>query len=145
MKISTVIRPTADVIQITEVSVGAVYKRLDTPSYGEPRLLFGVVTDILHNGEESALVAIEFVPPSYGTSIEPVIRTFKGDSEVAIYPAQPEEFSLAMQQSIEKQERSIADTRKTLDGKLGVLDLMERTLMSPMIVAGTTVVPTIEA
>jgi hypothetical protein len=140
MKISTVLRPSAEVVQITEVTVGAVYKRLDTPSYGEPRLLFGVVTDIMHNGEESALVAIEFVPPTYGGSMEPTIRTFKGDAEVAIYPAQPEEFSLAMQQSIEKQEQSIAEVRKTLAAKQSVLDLMERTLMSPMSVAGTTVV-----
>lgn len=139
MKISTVIRPSAEIIQINEVTVGAVYKRLDTPSYGEPRLLFGVVTDIMHNGEDAALVAIEFVPPSYGGSMEPTIRTFKGDAEVAIYPAQPEEFSLAMAQAIEKQEQAIADVRKALAAKQGVLDLMERTLMSPMSVAGTTV------
>jgi hypothetical protein len=117
-----------------------VYKRLDTPSYGEPRLLFGVVTDILHNGEEAALVAIEFVPPSYGGSIEPVIKTFKGDTDVSIYPAQPEEFSLAMQQAIEKQEAAVKDAAKTLASKRGVLDLMERTLMSPMTLAGTSVV-----
>jgi hypothetical protein len=140
MKMNTVIRPSAEVIQITEVTVGAVYKRLDTPSYGEPRLLFGVVTDILHNGEEAALVAIEFVPPTYGGSIEPTIRTFKGDADVAIYPAQPEEFSLAMQQAIEKQEAVVSEARKSLAAKQGVLDLMERTLLSPMVQAATAVV-----
>jgi hypothetical protein len=141
MKINTVIRPSAEVIQITDVSVGAVYKRLDTPSYGEPRLLFGVVTDILHNGEEAALVAIEFVPPMYGGSIEPVIKTFKGEAEVSIYPAQPDEFRLAMSQAIEKQEATIRETTKTLDAKLAVLDLMQRTIAEPMAVAGTTLVP----
>jgi hypothetical protein len=145
VKINTVIRPSADVIQITEVTVGAVYKRLDTPSYGEPRLLFGVVTDILHNGEDAALVAIEFVPPTYGGSIEPTIRTFKGDSEVAIYPAQPEEFSLAMRQAIEKQESVIAEARKSLAAKVSVLDLMQRTLAEPMVTAATSAVPAVEA
>lgn len=141
MKMSTVIRPSAEVIQISEVTVGAVYKRLDTPSYGDPRLLFGVVTDILHNGEAAALVAIEFVPPQYGgSSVEPTIRTFQGDTEVAMYPASPEEFSLAMQQAITKQEQAVAEVRKTLASKQGVLDLMERTLMSPMALAGTSVV-----
>jgi len=141
MKVQTIIRPSAEVVQINEVTIGAVYKRLDTPSYGEPRLLFGVVTDILHNGEEAALVAIEFVPPAYGGSIEPVIRTFKGDSEVAIYPAAPEEFSLAMQQAIEKQEAAVNEARKTLAAKQSVLALMERTLMAPMTLAGTALIP----
>jgi hypothetical protein len=141
MKISTVIRPSAEVIQINEVTVGAVYKRLDTPSFGEPRLVFGVVTDIMHNGESAALVAIEFIPPAYSGSMEPTLRTFQGDAEVAIYPAQPEEFSLAMQQAIEKQERAIEEVRKNLAAKQSVLDMMERTLMSPMTVAGTVVVP----
>ena len=37
--------------------------------------------------------------------------------------------------------RAVDEARKNLAQKQGVLDLMERTLMSPMQVAGTTVVP----
>jgi hypothetical protein len=45
-----------------------------------------------------------------------------------------------MQQAIEKQEAVVSEARKSLAAKRGVLDLMERTLMEPMVQAATAVV-----
>lgn len=141
MQVQTIIQPSANIVRITSVEVGSVYKRLDKPTYGEARMLFGIVTDVMTDGEESALIAIEFVPPTYiSGSVEPTLKTFKGDSEVSIYPAQPEEFRVAMEQAMEQQQRSIADARKALGKQEGVLTMMEKTLDRPMHLAGTTVV-----
>ena len=141
MKVQTVIQPSANIVRITSVEVGSVYKRLDNPTYGDPRMLFGVVTDIMTDGENSAMIAIEFVPPTYNSgAVEPTLKTFKGDSEVSIYPAQPEEFKVAMEESMAQQERSIEEARKSLDKKQAVLTMMEKTLARPMHLAGTTVI-----
>ena len=73
-------------------------------------------------------------------TVEPTLKTFKGDSEVSIYPAQPEEFKVAMEESMAHQQRAIEEARKALDKKEGVLTMMEKTLARPMHLAGTTVI-----
>lgn len=113
MKINQLVQTNADIVTITTVKRGDVYKRLDEPSYGGPKLLFGVVTDVLANGETSVITALE-VTASYDT-VEVIEKVFAGGGEVQLYPAQPEEFTEHRARMIEASERSVATKRRELD------------------------------
>jgi len=91
MQVQQIIRASADVLTITRLSPGNVYKRVDDTAYtGTPVVRFGVVQDVVNNGEDSAVTALEFVPDyTDGVKVSPMV--FTGSKPAAIFPAQPEE------------------------------------------------------
>lgn len=126
MQVSQIIKPSAVAVRITEVVAGSVYKRLDKPSYGEPRLVFGVVTDVLHDGESAAITAVEFTQDYAGGDVTPKIKAFGGDTDVAFFPATPEEFQVAMAEAITSQTRTVEAAERDLRQKQAVLDRLTR-------------------
>lgn len=91
MRTSTLVQATADVVTIVNLRRGDVYKRLETNTYGEKHTLqFGVVTDVMHNGTDAVIVAMEF-PQDWSGAPTPKLRTFGSDTELALFAAQPEE------------------------------------------------------
>lgn len=90
MKINQLIQTNADIITVLTVKRGDIYKRLDEPSYGSAKLLFGVVTDVLANGERSTVTALE-VTAGYN-SVEVTEKVFAGEGDVQLYPAALEDF-----------------------------------------------------
>ena len=76
MQTQQFIRGSAEVVRVTALVKGDVYKRLEeATNYSEAKMLYGVVTDVLNNGSEAAIQAVEFTP-SYG-SVESKIRVFE--------------------------------------------------------------------
>lgn len=118
MKINQVIQTSADIITVLTVKRGDIYKRLDTPSYGSPKLLFGVVTDVLANGETSVVTAVE-VTATYA-DVEISEKVFAGDNDVQLYPADIEDFTAYRTQMIEAAERSRANALKAYEKAEGL-------------------------
>lgn len=136
MIINTVIKQAAEISVITSISAGDIYKRLETPSYGGPRVVLGIVTDVLQNGEQAAVTAIEFIPPEYG-AVEPKMVTFAGDAEVSIYPVARQEF-VSLIAALEERQASIVETaERDLTRKSGVLNQIRSLQQQGVTEAGT--------
>ena len=124
MQFKHVIQASAEVVNIAQVHVGDVYKRLEKPTYGDERLVYGKVIDILANADEAALVALEFVPQDYSTSIQAQIRTFSGNTEIVLFPATISEYELALNNAIDSQEKVVMSARADYEAKQRIMDRM---------------------
>jgi hypothetical protein len=96
------IEASAEIITITRLKAGDVYKRLFDGGYGTNRLTelrYGVVTEVLNNGEDGAIVAIEMNPGYNAVTVEQ--KVYESGANVALFAATPEEI-YAHQNEIEK-------------------------------------------
>jgi len=124
MEVRNLIKPNAVLVQITEIGRGDVYKRLEKPSYGEPKVVFGSVIDVLNNGEESTLVALEFTPESYGPTINATVKVFNGQMEVTLFPCTIEEYKESLDLAIASQNKAVGLAEADYQAKLTVLNSM---------------------
>lgn len=114
-QVKTLVRPTAQHIRITSLAQGDVYKRV-VKEYQEHVVVFGVVTDVLANDEDAAVIAVEY-KLSY-SDVDAKIVTFEGDSTVAIFPAEPEEVRTYFAELAESAERKVrAKERELVEAK----------------------------
>lgn len=145
MQVKTLINPSATIVRVAEVRKNDVYKRIEKPSYGDERLVYGKVLDILASDEEAAMVALEFVPVDYSTGIQAVVRTFKGDTEVALFPASIEEYTLHLDQAIEAQEKTVEAAGRDYEAKQRLLyrltDALEQEKRPIMTIVETPALP----
>jgi hypothetical protein len=102
MRVSQVVRASADIVRITSLRQGDVYKRVDSNSYTGNKLRYGVVTDVMYDGEEGAVTAVEY-EIDFG-KVVPRVMCYTTNEGPALFPAQPEELLVHM-----------ADLRKALD------------------------------
>ena len=136
MQVQSYVQSAAAVIRVTEVRPGNIYKRLVKSTYSGDRdkLMFGIVTDVMNNGEDTAISALEFVPPMYGGTVKPEVKVFSGSTDVVLFPAVREEWDAHLSAAIDKQRDEVSRTEDTLAGLRSVLSQMvnvmegERTL-----------------
>ena len=119
--IKNLITPTATITRITTLAKGDVYKRLVGGSYGSTskEIVFGIVADVMHNGDDAAVVAIEH-RLTYSSS-ESKLTTLTDADDLAIFSATPEEVkhffgevTISIERSIERKRREIADEKEKL-------------------------------
>lgn len=129
METSTLIQASADVVRIVTLRTGDVYKRLlhKTP-YGrdleEPTLRFGVVTDVINNGSDAAITALEFDTGYSG--VAPEIKVFRGGSDVAPFAATPAEVTAALSEVAKFAQRAVEDAERELAKRRDVQELVNR-------------------
>lgn len=118
------IQASANVIRITEVKVGDVYKRFsDSDSY-EDRVYYGIVKAIHNDGENAIIEAVEYCYRYSDITVE--LKVMKGTKEYTIFPATPEDLNteldkarIAQVRAIEKANEEIAKANrliKEIDG-----------------------------
>jgi hypothetical protein len=127
METRQLVEASATVITIATVRAGDVYKRLDKPSYGSERLMFGFVTDVMNNGEAAAITAVEFTS-EYGTTYEPAMKVFGPDTDLVLFPASIEEFGVAISEAYRRQEQAVESARTDLLHKETVLARMDQVI-----------------
>lgn len=130
MQVKTLINPSATIVRVAEVRKNDVYKRIEKPSYGDERLVYGKVIDILASDEEAAMVALEFVPVDYSTGIQAVVRTFKGDTEIALFPATVDEYVLHLHAAVDAQERTVEAAQRDFETKERLLQRLTDALIA---------------
>jgi hypothetical protein len=124
MDVRTLISPSAQVVQVTTLTQGDVYKRLDSSGYNGDKLVYGIVVECLNNGDTAAIVAVEFYPPTYGEpKVE--IKTFSGSTEMALFPAHAEEFKEHLSQVRDSQRKHLEIMRNNYDAALRVLERLD--------------------
>lgn len=113
MQTQQIVRGSAEVLTITRLAVNDVYKRVEGSAYSnEPVLRYGVVTDVMDNGPDAAVVAVEFRPAEYGSGVQIMTKVITGNSPLAIFPARPEEVTDHMAGIIEAASRAAQVARE---------------------------------
>lgn len=124
METRTLIRSSADVLRITSLQKGDVYKRLvESEHGGSDSVLMGVVTDVLSNGEKCAISVIEIGCDQWG-AFTVRVANFAGARELAIFPASVDEIQTFMADAIERARDDVE--RKELATARTVLERLER-------------------
>jgi hypothetical protein len=103
MQVKQAIQASANVIRVTNVSAGDVYKRYDD-SYDD-RVYYGVVTAVHNDGETAIIEATEY---SYKySSLDVNLKVLRGDKEYKLFPATPEDLNLELDGVVERKLKDI--------------------------------------
>lgn len=121
MQVRQIIQSSADILTITRLSPGDVYKRVDTTTYsGDPTMRFGVVQTVMNNGEDSAITAVEW-ESDYSTGAKATIKVFDGAKPAALYPATPDEVAAHIDGLIASAERALREAERTVEKQAAAL------------------------
>lgn len=129
MQTKNIIQASANVIRITSLKVGDIYKRYEDSTYSTG-VYYGIVKAIANNGENTFIEAIEY-KKSY-SSIDADFKVWGGEKDIAIFPATVEELTEEFggvekrllkeitdkEEEIEAKKKCIAETRLLLSGEL---------------------------
>lgn len=111
MKTQQAIQSTANVVRITTVTPGDVYKRFDD-SYDD-RTYYGLVKAVHNDGEETIIEATEY-RKTY-SSINAEHKIIKGKKDVTIFPSTPEELNLELTDARNEQIRKIEEAKSDIE------------------------------
>lgn len=141
MRTATLVQATADVVTVVSLKTGDVYKRLEKQSYGEQYVVrFGVVQDVMHNGEDAVITAMEF-EASY-SGVEPKFKVFGTDSDLKLFAAQPDEvrqhFDEIIEASLKAVDKAEIEFRKQQDVADRVAELVDRVNAGTLTAPATT-------
>lgn len=126
MQVQQIVRASADVLTITRLSPGDTYKRVDDSAYGgTPVLRFGVVQDVMNNGSEAAVTALEY-EADYSAGAKATLRVFTGSQPAAIYPATPDEVTAHLDDLVTATRDAVRRAQEDLDKKRDALAAVER-------------------
>ena len=113
MQTATLVHQTSEKVVISQLAEGDVYKRLiPKTAYEVEKIVMGVVTDILHNGETAVVQATEFEADTY--SVTPKMRVFGPDTDLILFPAKPEDIEQHYAEVRKYAETQVKDAQKTL-------------------------------
>jgi hypothetical protein len=128
VEITTLIEASAEVSRIVTLRPGDVYKRLpDANDYNaKNQMRFGVIQDVLNNGSDTAITAIEF-SVNYN-DVRPEIKTFRGASDLAVWPATPAEVTAHLGEVEEAARNMVLAAERDLATKRGVYVAIQGTL-----------------
>lgn len=120
MQTKTLIQASANVVHITRLSKGDVVKLIEESSYSSAEVFYGVVIDLLNNGDKTYVQIMRY-KKSY-SSIDCDIKTYSGDKDCLIFPASVEEVEEHLKDVIGSIERDVqSEERKLLDKKLALV------------------------
>lgn len=105
------IQSSANVIRITSVSAGDVYKRFEESSYDD-RTYFGVVKAVHNDGEKTIIEATEYCYKY--SSIDVQHKVISGTKDVTIFPSSPEELNLELENARKKLVRDIEEAEEKI-------------------------------
>lgn len=105
MQTKQVIQTSANVIKITNVSVGDVYKRFDKDY--DDRVYFGLVKNVHNDGENAVIEALEFRAGYYNLEME--YRVLKGEKDYILFPSSPDELKLQFEDIKNRKEKDILE------------------------------------
>lgn len=129
MQTKQIVQASANVIRITNLERGDIYKRFDDTSYSKD-VKYGIVRAIYNDGEKTYVEAVEY-KKSY-QDLEASLYIIRGDNDVSIFPATieeiQEEFETAAigignaiegkKEEIRKLEKALDTTNKLVSGEL---------------------------
>jgi hypothetical protein len=142
METKSIIQATANIIRITQLAKGNVYKRIEE-QYSDVKIRYGVVINIFSDGQKAFIETVEY-EKSYSGVSKGEIKVFAGDKDINICPCTPEDvqehFGDAIRQlreevetkrdELEKAEKLLVDAERFANGE------MARNLSTPVFTEG---------
>lgn len=120
----TLVQTTAQVITVLDLKRGDVYKRLVKNYADTYEIKMGVVTDVMDNGEDSAITALEFASDYSGTTAK--VTVFGTNQDIKIFPATVDEVAAHM---TELEEKASDDVRKKRSELAAAEDVQARIMV----------------
>lgn len=127
MDIKQAVQASANVIRITSISAGDVYKRFQEHSYSDNECKIGIVQNVHNNGELAIIEAIEYSIKWSG--IDADYKIIKSGDKDALFPCSPEELAKfsndaikRIQDDIKIKEENLSNAKKTLEATKQLLD-----------------------
>lgn len=111
MQTRQVIQSSANVVRITAVKAGDVYKRFDDQY--DDRVSFGVITAVHNDGEKTIIQATEY-RYSYN-SIDIAYKVIKGEKDYTLFPATPEDLNAELSKARAAKVHEIADAERKIE------------------------------
>ena len=140
METQHIVRGGAEAVTITRLVVGDVYKRVEESSYGSGATLrYGVVTDVMDNGPDAAVVALEFRPAEFGSGVVVETKIITGNQPFAIFPATPDEVRDHMQSVMDAAQAAERTAEEAYAKAQGVTERVRR--LARDVTAGALTVP----
>lgn len=112
MKTQQAIQSSANVVRITSVSAGDVYKRFSESDYDD-HVYYGVVKAVHNDGEKTIIEAIEYCYKYSDISVD--YKTISGKAEINIFPATPEELNLELDKARKAQTKKIEEAHEQIE------------------------------
>lgn len=116
MQTKNLIQAATNVIKITRLQKGDVYKRVLNDAYKKEDVCFGVVIDILNDGEHTYLETLEYTK-DYSNYPKAEVQIHSGDKDLALFPATVDEVRTYLKDSLVLLREQIQQDRKALDDK----------------------------
>lgn len=114
----SLIQAASNVVKITRLAKGDCVKLVED-KYSEPEIYYGVVIDLLNEGEKCFVQILRY-KKNY-SAIDCDIKTYSGDKDVTIFPCTVDELEEHFRDAIKSIERDILSAEKSLnDKKLGL-------------------------
>lgn len=111
MQTKQAIQTSANVIRITSISAGDVYKRFDKDY--DDRVYFGLVSAVHNDGENTIVESTEY---TYKYSeLDVSYKILKGTSDYILFPSTPEELNLELEKARNKKVREIEDSEAKIE------------------------------
>ena len=107
MQTKQIIQSSANVIRITNIAKGNIYKRFD-----DNYTYLGVVKSVLNDGEKTIIEATEY-RASY-SGMEATNKVIKGENDYTIFPATLEDFEQEFTSVVESLKKKIEDSKKSI-------------------------------
>lgn len=132
MDTKQIIQASANVIRITKMAKGDIYKRFD-----DNYTYLGIVRNIYNDGVNAIIEATEY--RNSWRSIEVKQQVLRGDNDYRIFPATLEDFNLEFDEvekglldSIKSAEKTIADAKASIEVTRSLRDgTLQKSLRTP--------------
>ncbi len=111
--VKTLIEANANIVQVTELNVGDIYRRLEKESSNDYTTAVGRVLDIKYNGQDAYVRCLEINPPRYG-SYSVKEKVFGTDSDIVIFTCMTEEFMVEIERCKSSLEKEINDSKQAI-------------------------------
>lgn len=135
METKQIVQASANVIRITKLTKGDIYKRFDDNySY------LGIVQNIYNDGNNAIIESTEYRNYYGDLKVEP--QVLRGDKDYVIFPATLDDFNLefesiekGLNRKIESAEKEIASAQKSIEVTRSLRDgTLQKSLQSPQFV-----------
>jgi len=122
MQTKQIIQASANVIRITKLSKGNIYKRFDDYDY----TYYGVVTDVLNDGTNTIITSIEYKKSYSDISVSQ--KVIKGEKDFIIFPATIDELQMEFQDVIDSKNKEIETKYKEIEISKKLIEHTEKLL-----------------
>lgn len=113
MQTKNLIQAQANVVKITALKKGDVFKYIRDDSYSSNETYYGVVLDLFNSGNKS-FIQVLLYKRSYGHSIETEVRLFNGTKDINIFPATVDEVKEYFEGTLDSLKKEIEKTKKQI-------------------------------